>query len=253
MYAKVFSQIFDSSLRDKWQAWVVFVALLVLADENDEVDMTVEALKARTGLPGTIVPEGLAFLEAPDEHSRSPEYEGRRIVRLDEHRPWGWKIVNRGKYKRIRDQSERRDYFREQKRKERQKEYEAQHGCPPQSTTVHQCQPQAVGSRQETEKEESTPSQRREKTVAASPTVMEMPLRDGSHFAVTEADIAKWRKFYPEVDIPLTLREQVAWLESNPGRKKTRRGMPRFINAWFLKEQEKPYDEAPARNGYTRR
>jgi hypothetical protein len=148
MYAKVFEQIFDSSLRDKWQAWVVFVALLVLADENDEVDMTVEALKARTGLPGTIVPEGLAFLEAPDEFSRSPEYEGRRIVRLDDHRPWGWKIVNRDKYKRIRDQSERRDYFREQKRTKRREQYEAKHGCPPPSTSVNQRPPQAVGSRQ---------------------------------------------------------------------------------------------------------
>jgi hypothetical protein len=151
MYAKVFAQMFDSSLREKWQAWVTFVALLALADANDEVDMTIEALRARTGLPGTIIPEGIAFLEAPDEHSRSPEEGGRRIVRLDEHRPWGWRIVNRGKYKVIRDNAERRDYFREQKRAKRA-------ACPPMSTAVHPCPPQAVGSRQETRDKETKPT-----------------------------------------------------------------------------------------------
>ena len=152
MYAKVYAQMFDSSLREKWQAWVTFVALLALADDRDEVDMTVAALMARTGLPGSIVSEGIEWLERPDEHSRTPDEEGRRIVRLDEHRPWGWRIVNRGKYKRLRDNDARRDYFRDQKRVKRG----VSTPCPPLSTTVHPCPPQTVDSRQETEDIEST-------------------------------------------------------------------------------------------------
>jgi len=144
MYAKVYAQIFDSSLRDKWQAWVVFVAMLALADADDELDMTLEALAARTGLPGSIVSEGVAWLEKPDPFSRSPEAEGRRIVRLDDHRAWGWKIVNRAKYKRLRDNTERREYFRVQKQAKRADV----HHSPPVSTFVHQCPPQAVCSMQ---------------------------------------------------------------------------------------------------------
>jgi len=133
MYAKVFAQIFDSSLREKWQAWVTFVALLVLADENDDVDMTLEALTARTGLPGSVVSEGIAWLEKPDPFSRSPESEGRRIIRLDDHRSWGWHIVNRRKYRSIRDNTERREYFRIHKQQQR--------ACPPESTNVHPSPP----------------------------------------------------------------------------------------------------------------
>jgi hypothetical protein len=238
MYAKVFAQIFDSSLREKWQAWVVFMALLVLADENDDVDMTPEALAARTGLPGSIVSEGLAWLEKPDPFSRSPECEGRRIIRLDDHRAWGWHIVNRRKYRAIRDNRERRDYFREQKQKQRE--------CPPMSTAVHQRQPHEVGSRKnEVEiKEEPTPTRSDASRADASPRVFELPLRDGTTYGVTEADCVRWKKFYPDVLILETLREQAAWLDSNPDRRKTRRGMKRFINGWFLKEQNTPIREA---------
>ena len=149
MYAIIHDTIFDGSLRDKWQAWVVLVALCALADENDEVDMTISALIARTGLPGSIVPEGIAFLEQPDDHSRTPDEGGRRIVRLDPHRPWGWKIVNREKYKKMRDHVARREYYKEQKRLKRAEKKL--------STTdvhsVHHGPPQAVGSRQEAEEE----------------------------------------------------------------------------------------------------
>ena len=244
MYAKVYAQIFDSSLREKWQAWVVFVAMLALADADDELDMTLEALAARTGLPGSIVSEGVAWLEKPDPFSRSPEAEGRRIVRLDDHRAWGWKIVNRAKYKRLRDNTERREYFREQKRKERADV----HPGPPVSTVVHQSPPQAVGSMQlnQAVDKESTPTPTRSLPADASPTVFELPLRDGTPYPVTEADLVKWKKFYPDVLILETLREQAAWLDSNPERRKTKRGMKRFINGWFLKEQNTPAREEVA-------
>jgi len=232
MYAKIYAQIFDSSLREKWQAWVVFVAMLALADADDEVDMTPEALAARTGLPGSIVSEGIEWLTRPDPHSRSPEAEGRRIVRLDDHRSWGWKIVNRGKYKRIRDNTERREYMRNYMREYRK----------PESTDVNQSKPQAVGSRQ-LDKESKAEPTRRDSVGAASPKVFELPLRDGTPYDITEADCVRWKKFYPDVLILETLREQAAWLDSNPERRKTRRGMKRFINGWFLKEQNTPPKE----------
>lgn len=190
MYAKVYAQMFDSSLREKWQAWVTFVALLALADDRDEVDMTVPALMARTGLPGSIVSEGIEWLEKPDEHSRTPDEGGRRIVRLDEHRPWGWRIVNRGKYKRLRDNDARRDYFRDQKRIQRTP-------CPPLSTTVHPCPPQTVDSRQETVDIEST-----HLSAGADESVLRAPRRSKRSAPKQNPLDVEWEETFHEVFWP---------------------------------------------------
>ena len=94
MYAKVFEQIFDSSIAEDYLMRLVFEDLLVLADQNGVVDKTHEAIARRTNVPLEIVKREIAELEKPDPKSRTPIYEGRRIVRLDEHKDWGWVIVN---------------------------------------------------------------------------------------------------------------------------------------------------------------
>ena len=67
----------------------------------EEVGLTVEQVRA-----------ALDTLEAADEESRSPELDGRRIVRMDEHRAWGWHVVNYVKYRSIRDEDDRREQNR---------------------------------------------------------------------------------------------------------------------------------------------
>ena len=145
MYGKIFTAIYDGTLREDWRALVTFQQLLVLADADDEVDMTVEALVARTGIPREILEPGIEALEQPDPNSRSKVHDGARIVRLDPERNWGWLIVNRAAYKNIRDQSDRREYHREYRRARREERNQAQPGA----TTVNTRQPQAVGSRKE--------------------------------------------------------------------------------------------------------
>lgn len=107
MFAKVFTQILDSSLAEDYQTRHVFEDLLKLCDFNGVVDMTHEAIARRTNVPLEIVQRGITELEKADLRSRNPEFEGRRIVRLDQHRDWGWKIVNFGKYREIRTQAEK--------------------------------------------------------------------------------------------------------------------------------------------------
>jgi hypothetical protein len=101
MYTKVFRQIYDGTLADNWQALVTFQQLLILADADGTVDMTVAAIQRTTGIPLDILEKGVAVLEAPDHGSRTPDMEGRRIVRLDEHRAWGWRLVNFRKYRQL--------------------------------------------------------------------------------------------------------------------------------------------------------
>ena len=124
MYGKIFESIYDGTLRTSWQALVTFQQMIVLSDADGVIDMTPHAIAGRTGIPLDILEKGLEFLEAPDPHSRTPDEDGRRIMRLDEHRPWGWMIVNHRKYKLLQDADTRREQTRERVRafRERQKQ-----------------------------------------------------------------------------------------------------------------------------------
>lgn len=99
MFAKIFGLIFDSSIADDPALRHFFMDLLVLADSSGRVDMTVNAIAGRTRLPASSVVEWLARLELPDPDSKTPDAEGKRIVRLDSHRSWGWQIVNYQRYR----------------------------------------------------------------------------------------------------------------------------------------------------------
>jgi hypothetical protein len=112
MYAKVFEQIFDSSIADNWKTRLVYEDLLVLADQNGVVDKTQQAIARRTNVPLEIVLEAIAELESPDPRSRNPIHEGRRIVRIDEHRDWGWLIVNYDEYRRLASEEQKREKTR---------------------------------------------------------------------------------------------------------------------------------------------
>ena len=108
MFAKIFEQIFDSSIAEDWQVRHVFEDLLKLCDREGIVDRTPESIARRTNVPLEIVTRALSILEAADPNSRNPEHEGRRIIRISGHRNWGWRIVNYEHYRRITCEDERR-------------------------------------------------------------------------------------------------------------------------------------------------
>jgi hypothetical protein len=120
LYARVFVQILDSSLAEDWQARHVFEDLLKLADDG-VVEITRQALSRRTNTPIEIINDAIAKLEAPDAASRDAAEDGRRIVRLDEHRDWGWRIVNWVKYAQIRSAADQRAQTRERVRRYRER------------------------------------------------------------------------------------------------------------------------------------
>lgn len=112
MFAKVFSQIFDSSIAENYRHRHVFMDLLVLADSDGAVDMTLEAVARRTNVPLEEVRAAIEFLSRPDPASNSPAEDGRRLLPIDDRKPWGWQIVNYSHYRQIRNEEERREYFR---------------------------------------------------------------------------------------------------------------------------------------------
>ncbi len=121
LYAKVFTQIFDSSIADDYHVRLVFTDFLTLATSDGVVDMTHESISARTRVPLEIVRRAIEQLESPDNRSRSPDYNGARIIKLDGHRDWGWIIVNYQKYRNIKNEDKRKEQVREAVRRHREK------------------------------------------------------------------------------------------------------------------------------------
>jgi len=66
-----------------------------------------------------------------------------------------------------------------------------------------------------------------------------LSLVDKTDYDVPLSKIEEWKEAYPAVDIEQELKKMSAWLNANPSRKKTRRGINRFINTWLSREQDK--------------
>ncbi len=121
MYAKIFRQIYESSIAENPQLRYTFMDLLVLADSDGVVDMTQESIARITKRPLKVIRETIAELESPDPRSRTPDHDGARLKRLDDHRDWGWVIVNYHTFRATASEDQRREKTRERVRRFRQK------------------------------------------------------------------------------------------------------------------------------------
>src|SRR4029079_15063413 len=88
MYAQIFAQIYDSSIADNYEVRHFFMDMLVLADLNGCVDMTHEAIAARTRIPIEVVRSHISTLEKPDPRIRTRDHDGRRLMPIDSERGW---------------------------------------------------------------------------------------------------------------------------------------------------------------------
>ena len=66
---------------------------------------------------------------------------------------------------------------------------------------------------------------------------------------VTETMIAEWEQAYPGVDVRQQLRNMRQWCLSNPTKRKTAKGLRKFITGWLAKEQDKGGKAAPRSGG----
>ena len=72
------------------------------------------------------------------------------------------------------------------------------------------------------------------------PSVIQLTLNDKSLYDVSKNDFDEYEELYPNVDIMQELRKMKGWLNANPTKRKTKRGIKRFINNWLSREQDKP-------------
>lgn len=135
MYCKLFASLYQGTLRGRSNEILVFTNLLANCDKEGYVDKHFRAIADEVGLSIEAVKAAIEHLEAPDEESRSPEEDGRRLLRINDHRAWGWLVVNYTKYRSIRSDEDRREQNREA-----QKRWRDKHGKP----RVSQRKPQSA-------------------------------------------------------------------------------------------------------------
>lgn len=80
--------------------------------------------------------------------------------------------------------------------------------------------------------------------------VIALPLNDNTEYGVTEAEVQAWKDLYPAVDVLQQLRNMKGWLLSNSAKRKTRRGITRFITNWLSKEQDRGGNYRGTQNMY---
>ena len=77
------------------------------------------------------------------------------------------------------------------------------------------------------------------KSTTPDPSGILLSLVDKTEYDVPLSKIEQWEKAFPAVDVKQELHKMAAWLDANPTRRKTRKGVCRFINSWLSKEQDR--------------
>ena len=109
-YTKLYSGlVFSTVWREDMHVKIVWITLLALSDAGGIVSASVPGLAAAAAVTVEQCLDALTRLSSPDTHSRTKEYEGRRIEEVD----GGWFILNYGKYREMRDEERRKEQVRQ--------------------------------------------------------------------------------------------------------------------------------------------
>lgn len=66
-----------------------------------------------------------------------------------------------------------------------------------------------------------------------------MLLNTGETYTPDEADIIQWQKTYKAIDVHQELMAMESWCDANPTKRKTIKGIKRFINSWLARAQDR--------------
>ncbi len=86
-----------------------------------------------------------------------------------------------------------------------------------------------------------TTSKERTEAAATSPAVLEFPTvgSGGPRWILTQSQESEWRELYPGLSIIEESRKALAWISADTARRKTAKGMPRFLVGWFNRANDR--------------
>ena len=72
-------------------------------------------------------------------------------------------------------------------------------------------------------------------SIVDSPAFLEFPTigPGGTTYRLTESQVAEWQRLFPTLDVKQGARAALAWIVANPHKRKTLRGMDRFLVGWL--------------------
>ena len=79
-----------------------------------------------------------------------------------------------------------------------------------------------------------------EPLTSSAPDVPALILNDNSEWVPTRDDLDGWQRLYAGVDVKRELARMREWCKSNPTKRKTRKGIRRFVQTWLDREQNRP-------------
>lgn len=82
-------------------------------------------------------------------------------------------------------------------------------------------------------------TQRQDASVPQPQPAYSLPLNNNTLYDITPDQLAQWQSLYPNVDVLQQLRSMHGWLDANKQRRKTIKGIERFIVGWLSKEQDR--------------
>lgn len=206
-------------------------------ENGDDYLGTAEDVEARigwTGDSGVVVaalvnaglPEGVGFIEA-----RPPKVEGGpvtyRVHDFWHHAP---DYVSKRRNREI-ERRQKSVKFTPEKRVSAERRRKEPNGRTPSPSPSPS--PQVLPSEVSSEAQSATKP--------PTPTFLEFPVvgAEGQSWSLSEAQVADWMKLFPGLDVRQDLRNALAWVLANPGRRKTGRGMARFLVSWLTRTNDR--------------
>ena len=117
-YTKLFNSILASTVwNESLETRVVWITLLAMAGKDGVAEGSIPGIAVLARVSQAAARRAIVKLGQPDPNSRSQEFDGRRIEKVD----GGWLLLNHAKYRAKLNADERREYFKLKKRQQRSK------------------------------------------------------------------------------------------------------------------------------------
>lgn len=290
------------------QTRIVWVTMMALADQHGRVLASVPGLAHTARVPIEAVRAALEIFLSPDPDSRTPDFEGRRIEKVE----GGWRLLNYARHRetgkpvrasldmagyvyyageptgdrvkigfsknpwaRINDlrvtnpgleilatesatmqtEKDRHHEFASARLegewfkftpslkslianlmdRDSRKEKRSNYGSKKSVTTVATV---AAEAEAEAEVKIKTSCSERHDRSELENIKGTLPLNDGTDFPITESQVSEWIALYPAVDVMQQLRNMKGWISAHQSRRKTRKGILKFIHSWLSRSQD---------------
>ena len=76
-----------------------------------------------------------------------------------------------------------------------------------------------------------------------------MILNDKTNWQPEQKDIIAWERAFPKIDVYQELSAMESWCDANPSKRKTAKGIKRFVNAWLTRAQDRGGSPQHLRSG----